>query len=88
MAPSQPDIPTTEGGGGTGGGGDDGDGGTTGGDGGSGAGDGEVMVCIELETGNLQRNVTLMAMTVPSLASPDYQGTSTRLYRVHLHNAH
>ena len=73
MAPSQPDVPTTEGGGGGGGGGDDG-GTTGGGGGGSGAGDGEVMVCVELETGNLQRNVTLTAMTVPSLASPDSQG--------------
>ena len=78
MAPSQPDVPTTEGGGGGGDGGDGGDGGTTGGGGGSGAGDGEVMVCVELETGNLQRNVTLTAMTVPSLASPDYQGTLAR----------
>ena len=81
MAPSQPDIPTTEGGGGIGGGGDGGDGGTTGGGGGgggggSGTGDGEVMVCIELETGNLQRNVTLTAMTVSSPTSIDYQGKS------------
>ena len=83
MAPSQPDVPTTEGGGGGGGGGGDGgdggDGGTTGG-GGSGAGDGEVEVCVELETGNLQRNITLTAMTIPSLASPDYQGTHNRSF--------
>ena len=83
MAPSQPDVPTTEGGGGGGGGGDGGDGGDGGtagggGGGGSGAGDGEVEVCVELETGNLQRSITLMAMTVPSLASPDYQGTCTQ----------
>lgn len=93
MAPSQPDVPTTEGGGGGGdggGGGGGGDGGTTGGGGGSGAGDGEVEVCVELETGNLQRNVTLTAMTVASLASPDYQGKLARiiilLYRIHLQN--
>ena len=83
MAPSQPDVPTTEGGGGGGGGGGDGgdggDGETTGG-GGSGAGDGEVEVCVELETGNLQRNITLTAMTIPSLASPDYQGTHNRSF--------
>ena len=79
MAPSQPDVPTTEGGGG---GGDGGDGGTTGGGGGSGAGDGEVEVCVELETGNLQRNVTLTAMTVASLASPDYQGKLTRIINI------
>lgn len=70
VQPTVPNVPTTEGGGGTGtgggtgGGGDNGD---NGGVGGSGtAGDGEVMVCLELASGNLQRNVTLTAMTVSS----------------------
>ena len=63
-----PNLATVEGGvdggdGGTGGGGD--------GTGGSGAvaGDGEVMVCLELTEGNLQRNVTVTAMTVSSPTS-------------------
>ena len=60
-----------EGGGGDGGGGSDTGGGSDGGDGngGSGAGDGDVMVCLELTEGNLQRNVTLTAMTVSSPTS-------------------
>ena len=90
MAPSQPDVPTTEGGGGGSDGGDGGDGGdsgTTGGGGGSGAGDGEVEVCVELETGNLQRNVTLTAMTVASLASPDYQGKLTKIINIIMQNS-
>ena len=74
VAPSSPDIPTVEGG--TGGGDNGGTGGGDGGGtGGSGAGgDGEVMVCLELTNGNLQRNVTLTAMTI---SSPTSTGMST-----------
>ena len=32
----------------------------------SGSGDSQVMVCIELATGNLQRNLTLIAETIDS----------------------
>lgn len=74
VKPSEPNVPTVEGGGG---GGDGGDGGGDGGDGGdgsgttdgSGVGDAQVMVCIELASGNLQRNVTLTVMTVSSPTS-------------------
>ena len=47
--------------------GSDGDnGGGRGVGGASGSGDSQVMVCIELATGNLQRNLTLIAMTIDS----------------------
>ena len=75
VQPSVPNVPTVEGSGGTGTGGGDngGDGGTGGGGddgtGGSGAGNGEVEVCLELEAGNLQRNITLTAMTFSSPTS-------------------
>ena len=75
VSPSIPNLATVEGGGGDGDGGSDtgegSDGGGGGGDGtgGSGAGDGEVMVCLELTEGNLQRNITLTAMTVSSPTS-------------------
>ena len=55
------------------GGGSDGDDGGDGESGGGGSGDsggdGQVMVCIELATGNLQRNVTVTAMTISSPTS-------------------
>ena len=35
----------------------------------SGSGDSQVMVCIELATGNLGRNITLIAMTIDSPTS-------------------
>ena len=70
VQPSIPNVPTVEGGGDTGtrGGDNGGDGGSGDGGrddvtGGSGAGNSKVEVCLELETGNLQRNVTLTAMT-------------------------
>ena len=85
---SVPNIPTLEGGsggiggpgrpggdGGTnnGGGGDGGDGGSGGGGSGDSGGDGQVMVCIELATGNLQRNVTVTVMTISSPTSTGNQ---------------
>ena len=78
VRPSVPSIPTLEGGGtGTGGGGNGGTGGGgTGGngDGGSGGdasgnGNGQVEVCIELSSGNLQRNVSVNVATVSSPTS-------------------
>ena len=69
VSPSIPNLATVEGGGGDGGGGSDGGAGGGDGTGGSGAGDGDVMVCLELTEGNLQRNVTLTAMTVSSPTS-------------------
>ena len=73
VQPSVPSIPTVEGGGGSGtgggGGGTGGDGGVNGTDtGGSGdtADSGQVMVCVELASGNLQRNVSVNVMTVSS----------------------
>ena len=86
IQPSVPNIPTLEGGGGGGVGGPGrpggGDGGTSNGGGsdgsdggsgvgGSGGGDGQMMVCIELATGNLQRNVTV---TVTTISSPTSTG--------------
>ena len=66
-------VSATEGGGGKNGKRDDGSdpGGAVGGGGivSSGSGDSQVMVCIELATGNLQRNVTLIAMTIDSPTS-------------------
>ena len=72
VQPSVPNIPTVGGGGSTGGGGKDTGGG--GSDGGNGTeqwcnasdSDGQVMVCLELASGNLQRNVTVNVMTVSS----------------------
>ena len=78
IQPPVPNIPTVEGGGGGDGGGGsdggDGGGGSDGGDGGGGSGgsanvDGEVMVCIELTRGNLQRNVTVAVSTFSSTTS-------------------
>ena len=34
-----------------------------------GSGDSQVMVCMELANGNLQRNITLIAMTIDSPTS-------------------
>ena len=89
IQPSVPIIPTLEGDsggiggpgrpggdGGTnnGGGGDGGDGGSDGGDSsGDSGGDDQVMVCIELATGNLQRNVTVTVMTISSPTSTGNQ---------------
>ena len=95
IQPSVPNIPTLEGGGGggvggpgrprggdggtsIGGGGDGGDGGS--GVGGSGGGDGQVMVCIELATGNLQRNVTVTVMTISSLTSTGILSSPTPVH--------
>ena len=79
VQPAVPNVATTEGGGRTDSGTTDGGGNgntgggtnvTSGGIGGSGAtGNGEVMVCLELTRGNLQRNVTLGARTVSSPTS-------------------
>ena len=81
VRPSVPSIPTLEGGGtGTGGDGNGGaGGGGTGGNGnggsggdatlGSGNGSGQVEVCIELSSGNLQRNVSVNVATVSSPTS-------------------
>ena len=89
IQPSVPNIPTLEGGGGGiggpgrpgGDGGTNNGGGSDGGDDGSGGGgssgdsggDGQVMVCIELATGNLQRNVTVTVMTISSPTSTGNQ---------------
>ena len=85
IQPFVPNIPTLEGGGigglgrpggadgGTSNGGG-GDGGMSGGGGsGDSGGDGQVMVCIELAAGNLQRNVTVTVMTVSSPTSTGNQ---------------
>lgn len=58
VQPSTPDVAATEGGDGGGDGGDGGD------DGGS-----QAMVCIELASGNLQRNVSVRVMTISSPSS-------------------
>lgn len=72
VQPSLLNVPTVEGSG-RGSSGDNGsDGGTESGDDSIDAGiagNGEVEVCIELETGNLQRNVTLTAVTFSSSTS-------------------
>lgn len=62
MEPSQPRVSTTEGGhgGGIGNGSD--------------VNTDQVMVCVELTSGNLQRNVTLMAMTTTSPTSTGKYG--------------
>ena len=89
IQPSVPNIPTLEGGGGsiggpgrpggdggtnTGGGSDGGDDGSGGGgSSGDSGGDGQVMVCIELAAGNLQRNVTVTVMTISSPTSTGNQ---------------
>ena len=73
----QPVVPTvapTEGGrqtdsGATDGGGNGNTGGGTDVNGSGATRDGEVIVCLELTSGNLQRNVTLAAMTVSSPTS-------------------
>ena len=58
---------------GNGGGGDNGGDDGSGGGGSGDSGGGQVMVCIELATGNLQRNVTVNAMTVSSPTSTGKQ---------------
>ena len=71
-----PGRPGGDGGTSNGGGGDGGDGGdgmSGGGGSGDSGGDGQVMVCIELATGNLQRNVTVTVMTISSLTSTGNQ---------------
>ena len=88
IQPSVPSIPTLEGGGGgiggpgrpggdggtnNGRGGDGGDGGSGGGGSGDSGGDSQVMVCIELAIGNLQRNVTITVMTISSPTSTGIQ---------------
>ena len=80
VRPSAPNVPILEGGDtGGGGGGGGGDNGGTGGNGdsgsgttdapGSGSGSGQVEVCIELSSGNLQRNVSVNVATVSSPTS-------------------
>ena len=69
IQPTISSVAATEGGGGKkrSDGSDGGTGGEVGVVGGaSGSGDSQVMVCIELATGNLQRNLTLIAMTIDS----------------------
>lgn len=56
MQPSVPNVAVSEGGTGDGGGGGDGSG-------------PQAMVCIELASGNLQRNVSVRVMTISSPAS-------------------
>ena len=84
--PSIPTLEGRGGRGGTGGTGGTGSDGGNGGDGGLGtsgdsntffgsgddSGNGEVVVCIELASGNLQRNVSVNVMTVSSPASTGY----------------
>ena len=63
IQPLVPSVKAVEGGG-TNGKRDDG--GDNGGMSSSGSGDSLAMVCIELALGNLQRNLTLIAMTIDS----------------------
>ena len=67
------DGETNNGGGGDGGDGGSGGGGSGGGGSGDSGGDGQVMVCIELATGNLQRNVTVTVMTISTPTSTGNQ---------------
>ena len=70
-------VAATEGGGGT----KRSDGSDNGGA--SGSGDSQVMVCIELATGSLQRNITLIAMTIESPTSTGkYSGTSDKRHSI------
>ena len=87
-----PGRPGGDGGTSNGGGGEGGVGGSGGGDivgsGGAG-GDGQVMVCIELASGNLQRNVTVNVMTISSPTSTGKQSIYIILIdRAHIHTHH
>ena len=79
VKPSSPSVSSSEGGGGGGGGGG-GDGSDSGMSGdvlvdynGDGLADSQAMVCFELASGNLQRNVTVNVMTIPSNTSTGTQ---------------
>ena len=83
VQPTISSVAATEGGGGKkrsdGSNGEDGGGvGGRGMGGASGSGDSQVMVCIELATGNLQRNLTLIATTIDS---PTATGNLHVLYK-------
>ena len=56
VQPSVPNVAVSEGGGGGDGDGDDGSG-------------PQAMVCVELASGNLQRNVSVRVMTISSITS-------------------
>ena len=67
VQPSSPEVAVSEGG--------DGDGGGTGGTG----SDPQAMVCVELTSGNLQRNVSVRVMTI---SSPTATGLLQTKYRL------